>query len=731
MQATGATHKDAATRAAAAALEGFLASGERLRFEPEATPAVSVLLVLHGRAELTRLCLESLRGTAAPFEVVIVDNASTDATAALLERIDGATLARNPSNLGFLRAANQAAALARGTHLLFLNNDCELQPGSLDAALERLNRGDGVGAVVGRLVALDGRLQEAGSIVWSDGSCAGYGRGDSPEAPEYMFERDVDYGSGAFLLTPRELFLGLGGFDDAYAPAYYEDADYALRLWQAGHRVVYEPRALARHYEFASAASMEEALSQQAARRATFRARHAAALERQHAPGVLLAARARPGGPRVLLVDDRVPHEALGQGYPRALELIAGLRRLGCVVTHYPLLFPTEDWESVYASLPRDVEVVTGRGPGGFEAFRRERAGYYDLAIVSRPSTRRALGDGAPFGDTPWIYDAEALEADREQGRLALRGEAPDAAEWERRRAAEVALARGARAVACVSETEAAAFRAAGHRVAIVGHALAVDPGPRSFDERSGMLFAGAVTDDASPNADALAWFVTEVMPRIAALRAEPPTLTIAGVLRSPRVTALLGERVRHVGAVASLAPLYDQARLFVAPVRFGAGLPMKAHQAAAHGLPMVATEGLAGQLGWRDGEELLVGRDADAFARACVALDRDAERWRRLRDAALARVARDCGREAFDRGLSEALGLAAGGPRAPIARVPVERARSLAPARLPDDRADRTVQLETALAAARHDLTSLRSSMSWRLTAPLRALHRLLRGRP
>src|SRR5207244_8292943 len=109
-----------------------------------------------------------------------------------------------------------------------------------------------IGAVGGRQVFLDGTLQEAGSIVWRDGSCLGYGRGDDPFAPMYMFRRDVDYCSAAFLLTPRRVWEKLGGFDEAFQPAYYEDSDYCARLWERGLRVVYEPRAMILHYEFGS-----------------------------------------------------------------------------------------------------------------------------------------------------------------------------------------------------------------------------------------------------------------------------------------------------------------------------------------------------------------------------------------------------------------------------------------------------------------------------------------------
>src|SRR5262249_6159644 len=152
-----------------------------------------------------------------------------------------------------------AARVARGEVLLLLNNDTQVLPGTLESALATIRSDSGIGAVGARLVLLDGTLQEAGSIIWRDGSCLGYGRGDSPYAPMYMFRRDVDYCSGAFLLTPRKIWEQLGGFDERFRPFYYEETDYCARLWERGLRVVYEPKAVLLHYEFASSGSAKSA----------------------------------------------------------------------------------------------------------------------------------------------------------------------------------------------------------------------------------------------------------------------------------------------------------------------------------------------------------------------------------------------------------------------------------------------------------------------------------------
>ena len=132
------------------------------------------------------------------------------------------------------------------------NNDAELVPGCLSALVDTARADPRCGAVGGRLVWADGRLQEAGGILWSDGTAEAYGRGSDPFAPEFSYLREVDFCSAALLLVRREVFEKLGGFDDRFAPAYYEDTDLCMGVRRLGYRVVYQPGATVRHHEFGS-----------------------------------------------------------------------------------------------------------------------------------------------------------------------------------------------------------------------------------------------------------------------------------------------------------------------------------------------------------------------------------------------------------------------------------------------------------------------------------------------
>jgi GT2 family glycosyltransferase len=219
-----------------------------IRFPEVVRPDVSVVMVTFNRWDLTRQALTLLAEITPPcYEVVIVDNASTDGTADALRAVDGALILRNPGNLGFGPANNQGAALARGRYLLLLNSDAWVRPGWLEPLVDVADADPGIAAVAPKLLYPDGRLQEAGSIIWRDGRVRQYGDGDLPNRSEYLFRRTVDYASAACLLVRRSAFVGVGGFDPRFAPMYYEDVDLCLALAAAGGRIVYQPRSVVEH----------------------------------------------------------------------------------------------------------------------------------------------------------------------------------------------------------------------------------------------------------------------------------------------------------------------------------------------------------------------------------------------------------------------------------------------------------------------------------------------------
>ena len=649
--------KRAMRTAFAARLDAFLSGQATLALPSAEQPDVSIILVLYNQAELTFACLASIVETlaGAPFgvEVVIVDNGSTDQTAALLGRLEGAKLLRNGANLHFLRAVNLAARAVRGRTILLLNNDAQLLPGSIAAALRTLDSDADIGAVGGRIILPDGTLQEAGSIIWQDGTCSGYARGEAPSSSDVMFQRDVDYCSGAFLLTPTALFRDMGGFDERFAPAYYEETDYCVRLWEAGRRVVYDPEAVILHYEFGSSAPGGEALRLQAANQAIFVAQHKAWLSTQYPVSplnVLVARRARSRAPRILVLEDRVPKPELGSGYPRANRLVHELLDAGADVTFYPMSHFKEDWHGVRRALDKRVEVQILAEASRLELYLRARTGEFDAVLVCRPHNMESLltvigPERKLLGDVTVLYDAEALFVTRTLQKREEAGEPASADERRRLIAEEVALTRLATTVISVAPAEQATFEDFGVRhVHLIGHALDDEPIATGFDARDQIVFLGAMREEHAPNSDSVRWFAVEVLPRLRQLLQKPDLkLTVIGHATAKTIKAMDGKDLTLVGQVDDLGEALSRARLMVVPTRFAAGIPHKVHHAAMLGIPMVATGLIAGQVGWQDGRELLVADEAPAFASACARLYGERELWESLRASALARVRIDC----------------------------------------------------------------------------------------
>ena len=306
-------------------------------------PVVSVIVPCFGKFDYTHRCLASIAAhpPTVPIEVIVVDDASGDPAIADLRAVKNLRLEVWPENLGFLRSCNAAAALARGTFLMLLNNDTEVTPGAIDHLHQLLAARADAGMAGARLLFPDGTQQEAGGIIWRDGSGWNYGRDDDPRKPEYNYVREVDYVSGAAIMLPRAVWDRMGGFDEAFAPAYYEDADLAFRLRAAGLKVLYQPAATVVHHEGAShgrdLASGVKAY--QVTNAARFARRWRSVLRAEHFPSGsrVLRARDRAGSKRVtLIVDHYVPEPDRDGGSRTIMAMLRALLATGRVVKFLP-----------------------------------------------------------------------------------------------------------------------------------------------------------------------------------------------------------------------------------------------------------------------------------------------------------------------------------------------------------------------------------------------------------
>jgi GT2 family glycosyltransferase/glycosyltransferase involved in cell wall biosynthesis len=599
-------------------------------------PEASIVVPVHDEWARTAACLRSIAADpcSVGYEVVVVDDASTDETATLLPAVTGVRAVRLEENLGFVGAVNAGIARARGRFVVLLNNDTEVDAGWLDALVETAEADSGVGVVGAKLVYPDGRLQEAGGIVWDDASGHNYGRGDDPGDPRYSFVRDADYCSGACLLVRTELLALLGGLDVRYSPAYYEDTDLCFAARQRGYRVVYQPAAVVRHHEGASHGTDLSAgvKRYQEVNRHTFAEKWAGVLGHHGPPDqdhVRASSWRAPSG-HCLVVDHGLPMPDFDSGSRRMSELLGILGDLGFAVTFVPqngIDMP------VYreALTARGIEVL--RSPADLDDYMRGVLPDLRLVVLSRPTVAWAnypmMRSLAP--DALLVYDTVDLHHVRERRRAATEttpGSASKSADYHY--GMEMSLTGLVDQVWVVSEPEAAAVLAADPSidVAVVPNVHRLEPTGPPFETREGLLFVGSYSHD--PNRDAARWLVEEILPRVRRSLGEVP-VAVVGSRVTPEIEALAGDGVAVHGWVPSLDDLYRRSRLFVAPLRYGAGMKGKIGEACAYGLPVVTTSiGIEG-MGLADGDDVLVGDDAESFAAAVVDAYQDPDLWGRL----------------------------------------------------------------------------------------------------
>ena len=616
-----------------------------LRFPAIDSPRVSVVIPVHNHYRHTWNCLRSLLETAneASFEVVVVDDASSDETVDELDTIDGIVKLRNDENLGFVGTCNRGASAAQGDYVVFLNNDTAVADGWLDALLETFDRFPDAGLVGARLVYPDGRLQEAGGIVFSDGSGWNYGRFEDPDHPAYNFVREVDYCSGAAIMLRRSLFETLGGFDQRYAPAYYEDTDLAFAVRAHGLKVYYQPRSVVTHFEgITSGTDTSSGIKRyQVVNQEKFLAKWQPALAEQPRPGTpILRAREHAHPRRALIIDACTPEPDKDSGSVRMTHLMEILRELGYQVS---FLADNRAYVAGYteALQQRGVEVWFHPWADASAGVLEEIGATIDVVLISRHYIARNYVSQVRrhCPNARLLFDTVDLHYLREERLAALEQDPELAATAARTKQEELGVARSCDATLVVSPHEQAVLNevAPEIEVAVVSNIHHVHGRHKPFAERRDIMFVGGYQHP--PNIDAVQWFVSEVLGLV---RQQLPDVVfhIIGSKAPPEVRRLgQVEGVEFHGFVPAIEPWLDNCRLSVAPLRYGAGVKGKVNSSMSRGQPVVATSPAVEGMFVLPGEDVLVADAPQAFADAVIAAYTDEALWTRLSDGGLANV--------------------------------------------------------------------------------------------
>lgn len=623
----------------------------KLHFEHVENPMVSIVIPVYNQIHYTYACLVSIleHTRDVTYEVIIADDVSTDATEHLSDYAEGLVICRNSTNQGFLRNCNNAARSARGKYVMFLNNDTQVTPGWLSSLVNLIENDPTIGMVGSKLVYPDGRLQEAGGIIWSDGSGWNYGRLDDPDKPEYNYVKDVDYISGAAILLSNDLWKQIGGFDTRFAPAYCEDSDLAFEVRKAGYRVVYQPLSKVIHFEGVSngtdvqgsglkryqvvnSKKLKEKWAEEFAKQC----------ENDGNPDPFRARERSMGKKIILVVDHYVPTWDKDAGSKTTYQYLKMFLQKGYVVKFLGDNFMHDE---PYSTTLQQMGIEILYGPEyqvKIWDWLRDHGDDIEVAYLNRPHISTKYIDYILDNtDIKVIYYGHDLHFLREGREYQLTGDPKKREDSEYWKSIELSLMSKAAVSYYPSYIERDAIKAIDPTInvkditAYVFDEFKTDI-PEDFAKREGLLFVGGFAHP--PNADAVLWFAREIYPRIRekmqAAGQEPPKFYVVGSKVTDEIKALEqpGNGIIIKGFVSDeeLTRLYAECRIVVVPLRYGAGVKGKVVEAIYNGAPIVTTS--IGAEGIPQVEDVLVVEDEpETFAEKTVELYQDTDACQEL----------------------------------------------------------------------------------------------------
>ena len=600
-------------------------------------PVVSVVIPIFGNIRFTMNCLNSImeHPPEVAFEIIVIDDCSLDESVKVLGQIKGISICSNQINQGFIKSCNAGALTSKGEYICFLNNDTLVTKGWLDSLYRTFQDLPGTGFVGSKLIYPNGKLQEAGGIIWRDGSAWNFGRNQNADLPIFNYAREVDYCSGASVMVPRKIFNDLGGFDELYSPAYCEDSDLALKIRRNGFRVIYQPLSVVIHFEgISSGVDITQGVkAYQVENTKKLYQRWKEHLLKHQPSGINVDdAKDRSFSKRVLVVDHCIPTPNQDAGSVTTFNTLVLLREMGFQVTFAPeenfyMHKPyTEDLQRI------GIEVLYAPYVKSLKEHLQEFGYRYDLVFLFRPMVveRHIEAIRNYCKKAKVIFHTIDLHFLRLSREAAIKEDlvAKIAAEEMNLRELKAIKGVDATIVHSTAELEILKLLLPYSPIYVFPLILNVRGYQSNFKSRKDLLFVGGFRH--SPNIDAINYFVNEVFPHIQ--RSIPGIrIYIVGSNPPPEILNYDSEYIKVLGFVEDLDPILDKVRLSVAPLRYGAGVKGKIGTSIASGLPVVASSIAIEGMSLSYGENIIFADMPEEFANQVIKIYNNEDLWSQL----------------------------------------------------------------------------------------------------
>jgi GT2 family glycosyltransferase/glycosyltransferase involved in cell wall biosynthesis len=562
-------------------------------------PVVSIIIPVFNEFQHTYKCILSIfRTVSIPYEIIIGDDCSNDMTCQTETFFSGIKVVRPESNLGFVKNCNFASRCARGKYLMILNNDTEVSPEAIHELVELLVNNPDIGMTGAKLIYPDGKLQEAGGIIWNDGSGWNYGRFENPRLPEFNYLKEVDYISGAGIMIRKKLWEDLRGFDERFAPAYYEDTDLAFAVRKMGFKVVYCPSAEIIHHEGVSCGTdiSKGIKAHQVENQKKFIEKWDLELKSQLPPDpskYLFDARDRSSLKKtIVFVDHYVPTYDQDCGSRSTFHYIQYFLKKGFNVK---FVGDSSHRHEPYTTILEKMGVEVFRGPFNeqIQNWLTENNDSIDIVYLHRPHIA-----------------IKYIDFFRKNIKATLWYQCHDVHKIRIKRQHKIFDTRAGDGEIELIDQEAHCFRVADISFTFSNFELDylnreypekkiiqlplylfhdIPEALNSFEDRKDLLFVGGFAHP--PNTDAMLYFIKQVFPLI---KGSLPCvkLNIVGSNPPEELKALADRSVVIHGYVndEQLKRFYQKARLSIIPLRYGAGVKGKVLESLYYGLPLVGT---------------------------------------------------------------------------------------------------------------------------------------------